>query len=75
MLRWNAANVCVSRRLDKSLVTKKDTPMSAQKIDGIDALVQALGAYLVPTAPPPSYGVYVFGGSDDGESWPTASRD
>jgi phage terminase large subunit-like protein len=75
VLRWNAANVCVSRRLDKSLVTKKDTPMSAQKIDGIDALVQALGAYLVPSAPPPSYSVFVFGGSDDGSNWPTAARD
>jgi phage terminase large subunit-like protein len=65
ILRWNAANVCVSRRLDKSLVTKKDTVMSAQKIDGIDAAIQALGAWIVPAPPPPSYSVYVFGGSHD----------
>ena len=65
ILRWNAANVCVSRRLDKSLVTKKETVMSAQKIDGIDAVIQALGAWLVPTAPRPSYSVYVFGGQHD----------
>jgi phage terminase large subunit-like protein len=61
ILRWNAANVCVSRRLDKSLVTKKDTVMSAQKIDGIDAAIQGIGAWLVPPpAPPPDYNVFVF---------------
>ena len=73
VLRWNAANACVSRRLDKSIVTKKDTINSSQKIDGIDAAIQAIGAWLVPPPAPVEYSVYVFGkGSPDGETWPPA---
>lgn len=75
VLRWNAANVCVSRRLDKSLVTKKETAMSAQKIDGIDAAIQALGAWLVPSPPPPVYKVFFVGGSShEPTTGPPAAR-
>jgi len=60
--RWNASNVCTSRRIDHSILTKKDTPMSPNKIDGIDATIAALSAYLTPAPTPPNYRVIVFGG-------------
>lgn len=61
--RWNASNVCVSRRLDHSLLTKKDTPTSPNKIDGIDATIAALSAMVEPAARTPEYKIYVFGGA------------
>ena len=44
ILRWNASNVCVTRRIDDSLLPKKDHPDSPNKIDGIDAVLLAMGA-------------------------------
>jgi phage terminase large subunit-like protein len=44
ILRWNASNVCVTRRVDDSLLPKKDHPDSPNKIDGIDALLLAMAA-------------------------------
>jgi phage terminase large subunit-like protein len=43
VLRWNASNVCVTRRADDSLLPKKEHPDSPNKIDGIDALLLAMG--------------------------------
>jgi len=63
IFRWMASNVCVTRRVDKSLVTKKDTPFSLNKIDGIDATIAALSAWLTVPAPAPQYQTFVFGGS------------
>jgi phage terminase large subunit-like protein len=60
--RWMASNVCVSRRIDKSLVTKKDTPMSANKIDGIDATIEALHPLLIEAPREPQYQVLIVGG-------------
>lgn len=61
VFRWMASNVCISKRVDKSILTKKDTPMSPQKIDGIDATIEALSAFLIqPTQP--EYDVLIFGG-------------
>jgi phage terminase large subunit-like protein len=45
ILRWNASNCCVTRRVDDSLLPKKDHPDSANKIDGVDALLLAMGAF------------------------------
>ncbi len=42
VLTWMAANVVVSRRLDASILPKKETQMSKNKIDGIDAVVNGL---------------------------------
>jgi len=61
-LRWNASNAVVTRGVDDSIIPKKDLPESPNKIDGIDALLQAMSAMLTPPAPTPSYQVYVFGG-------------
>lgn len=46
LFRWFASNAQVTRRTDDSLLPKKDTAESPNKIDGIDALVAALGARL-----------------------------
>lgn len=45
-LKWNASNCVVSRRIDDSILPKKEAPESPNKIDGIDALLEAMGAWL-----------------------------
>jgi phage terminase large subunit-like protein len=57
-LKWQASNVVVSRRVDDSLVPKKETPESPNKIDGIDALLLAIGGWL--RNPTPTYSLHVF---------------
>jgi phage terminase large subunit-like protein len=52
-LTWQASNVCVERRRDGSLLTTKDRAGSANKIDGIDALLLALSALLEQPAAQP----------------------
>ena len=42
VMTWMASNVVVSRRVDGSILPKKEREMSANKIDGIDALVNAI---------------------------------
>lgn len=59
--RWMASNACVSRRIDKSLLTKKDTPMSANKIDGIDATIAGMYSMLLPPAKPAQFQMLVLG--------------
>jgi phage terminase large subunit-like protein len=60
-LAWMASNVVVSRGVDDAIVPKKETPMSPNKIDGIDALLLAIGGYLRASAPAPQYAMVVFG--------------
>jgi phage terminase large subunit-like protein len=60
ILRWMASNVVVTRRTDDSLLPKKETADSPNKIDGIDALIQGLGAML--TQPEPKRSVYATRG-------------
>lgn len=52
-LKWNASNCVVTRRIDDSILPKKESSESPNKIDGIDALLQALSGMLTVTAPPP----------------------
>jgi phage terminase large subunit-like protein len=52
-LTWMASNVCVTRGVDGSLLPKKQTANSPNKIDGIDALLLALGEHLATPAPAP----------------------
>jgi phage terminase large subunit-like protein len=60
-LRWQASNVVVTRRTDDSLVPKKDTPESPNKIDAIDAILLAMGGYLRSVnTPAPTYSLHVF---------------
>lgn len=42
VLRWMASNCVVDRRVDGSLLPKKESANSANKIDGIDALLLAM---------------------------------
>lgn len=42
VMAWMASNVVVDRRVDGTILPKKETKMSPNKIDGIDALVNAI---------------------------------
>lgn len=46
LFKWAASNAVVTRRIDDSLLPKKESPESPNKIDPIDALLQANGARL-----------------------------
>jgi phage terminase large subunit-like protein len=46
LLKWAASNVVVTRRTDDSLLPKKETAESPNKIDPIDATLQAIGGWL-----------------------------
>jgi phage terminase large subunit-like protein len=60
-LRWMASNVVVARGQDDSIVPKKEHADSPHKIDGIDALVSALGGWTRAAATTPDYAMVVFG--------------
>jgi len=51
-LKWNASNVVVTRGVDDSLIPKKETADSPNKIDGIDAILQGLAANLMAEKAP-----------------------
>ncbi len=42
VMNWMASNVVVSRRRDETILPVKETQMSPNKIDGIDALINAI---------------------------------
>lgn len=48
VMTWMAGNVCISRRRDGSMLPIKESQMSANKIDGIDALINALAPIAMP---------------------------
>jgi phage terminase large subunit-like protein len=58
-LRWMASNTVVSRRVDDSILPKKENADSPNKIDGIDAILQAMAALLEPVPPAPDFRVLV----------------
>lgn len=45
-LRWHASNVVVTRKVDGSLVPKKESAESPNKIDGIEAVLRSLSGWL-----------------------------
>lgn len=45
--KWMASNCCVDRRVDGSILPKKENKDSPNKIDGIDALLVAWGRMIV----------------------------
>jgi phage terminase large subunit-like protein len=51
-LTWQISNVCVDRKRDGSLLPTKEAPMSANKIDAVDALLLALSGMLAATTVP-----------------------
>ncbi|MDO7841089.1 terminase large subunit [Sphingomonas immobilis] len=50
VMTWMAGNAVVDRRVNGSIMPKKETPMSANKIDGIDATVNAIAPMQLPPA-------------------------
>jgi phage terminase large subunit-like protein len=64
-MTWMAANAVVSRRRDDTILPIKESPMSPNKIDGIDALINAIQpAVAVPAQPvrQPEYQMFFIGG-------------
>jgi phage terminase large subunit-like protein len=61
-LKWMASNAVVQRGVDDSLLPKKESAESPNKIDGIDAILQADSARLVPVEKPPEFRLLVLGG-------------
>lgn len=53
VMNWMASNVCISRRVNETILPKKETEMSKAKIDGIDALVNAIAPALSIMKPSP----------------------
>jgi phage terminase large subunit-like protein len=56
-----ASNTVVTRGQDDSLWPRKEHEDSPNKIDGIDAILQALAPLVTPAPAPPSYSMTVFG--------------
>lgn len=48
VMTWMSGNAVVDRRTDGSILPKKEKPMSPNKIDGIDATVNALAPMQLP---------------------------
>jgi phage terminase large subunit-like protein len=61
-LKWMASNVVVKRGVDGSLLPKKESAESPNKIDGIDAILQAQSAMLGPAEKEKSFQLLVLGG-------------
>ena len=60
-LRWQASNATVRRGIDDSLLPQKESVMSPNKIDAIDALLSAIGGYLRSHVAAPTYEMLVVG--------------
>lgn len=54
-LKWNASNCVVRRGVDDSLLPKKESAESPNKIDGIDALLQAMSEMPMATRAASAY--------------------
>ena len=54
VMNWMASNACVARRRDETLLPIKESQMSPNKIDGIDALINAIhpATVLIEEKPP-----------------------
>jgi phage terminase large subunit-like protein len=61
IMTWMAANTCVSRRRDETLLPIKETEMSPNKIDGIDAGINALAPAVIGNlVPEPQYQMIII---------------
>lgn len=58
VMNWMASNVVVQRRRDETILPIKESPMSPNKIDGIDALINAIApAVMAKKVREPNYEV------------------
>ncbi len=62
LLKWAASNVVVRRGVDDTILPKKESAESPNKIDPIDALVAALGSWLRGKKPAKEYKLVIIGG-------------
>lgn len=60
-LKWMASNAVVRRGVDDSLLPKKESAESPNKIDGIDAILQAASAMIAPGEKPRAFQMFVLG--------------
>jgi phage terminase large subunit-like protein len=60
MLTWMVGNVAVSRRTDGSILPKRETEHSPNKIDGVDAMINAVAPMLLPPGDEEDDGVENF---------------
>jgi phage terminase large subunit-like protein len=60
-LRWQASNVVVSRRVDGSILPKKETAESDNKIDAIDAIIRSISGWLKVVPPQKQYQLLILG--------------
>jgi phage terminase large subunit-like protein len=51
VLTWMIGNAVVRRGVDGSILPKKDVPNSPNKIDGVDAMINATAPMLLPAEP------------------------
>src|SRR5262245_5799501 len=59
-LAWMISNAVVTRGIDDSIIPKKDLPESPNKIDGVDALLQAMSAMVGPKESVPEFAIQVW---------------
>ncbi|UIJ43715.1 terminase large subunit [Sphingomonas cannabina] len=59
VLTWHVSNAVVDRRVDGSLLPKKETPNSQNKIDGVDAMINATAPLLLPEDESPGMDDYL----------------
>jgi len=45
-LRWQASNVVVDRRVDGSILPKKENAESPNKIDAVDAIIRSISGWI-----------------------------
>lgn len=51
VMNWCVGNAVVTRKVDGTILPKKETPMSMNKIDGVDAAVHAIAPMALPQEP------------------------
>lgn len=51
VMTWCVGNAVVTRRIDGSILPKKETPMSMNKIDGVDSTINAMAPIQMPVVP------------------------
>lgn len=54
VMTWMVGNAVVERKVNGSILPKKVTPMSQNKIDGVDALINAMAPMQLPEATEPT---------------------
>ncbi|MES2341740.1 MAG: terminase TerL endonuclease subunit [Pseudomonadota bacterium] len=68
LFRWAASNVVVQRRVDGTILPKKESAESPNKIDPIDALLQAMIGRGIGTPKPKEYTMRILGGAKAAEA-------